>query len=373
MGRNRSMTPGGTGSIYGANTVGNQGGGNKKQGLPPTIGRAGWLSNFISTNSGSSNRGPVAAGSVDLCPKNEKTGVQTVSTQEQAELLRGVTKIIGDLNITDDVTDLSPFDCLKEITGSFNIDNGILTSISGFGRLETVGGDFKIYDNGQLTSISGFGRLETVGGDFGIFNNNTLPSISGFGSLKTIHVGFAIYRNGKLTEISGFGKLKTAKRFEIWTNANLIKISGFDSLETIETDTADPPTILVPGRFTLYNNPALVTIPTFNNLKTVKSRFAIKDNTKLPKEQFLAAFNNLESIWGNIQVFSNDNNTTWTLPTGWTDATKLKWGAAAPPRELNDKEETVEQLDTNNFGGDVIPSNVPTSQAGILFTLPTYP
>jgi len=54
------MTPGGTGSIYGANTVGNQGGGNKKQGLPPTIGRAGWLSNFIKTNSGSSNRGPAA-------------------------------------------------------------------------------------------------------------------------------------------------------------------------------------------------------------------------------------------------------------------------------------------------------------------------
>ena len=94
MGRIRSMTPGGTGFTYGANTVGNQGGGNKKQGLPPTIGRAGWLSNFIRSNSGGYFRGiPAAGGPVDPCPTKE-VGAQTVSTQAQADALKGVTKII---------------------------------------------------------------------------------------------------------------------------------------------------------------------------------------------------------------------------------------------------------------------------------------
>ena len=54
------------------------------------------------------------------CPTKEVVGDQNVDSQAKANALRGVTKITGTLTITGNVTDLSPFDCLKEITDNFN-------------------------------------------------------------------------------------------------------------------------------------------------------------------------------------------------------------------------------------------------------------
>jgi len=72
------------------------------------------------------------------------------STNEALEPLRGCTKINGDLvlsGFTGEI-DFSVFDCLQEITGSFGIlNNADSTTISGFGKLEKVGGSFDIYDN----------------------------------------------------------------------------------------------------------------------------------------------------------------------------------------------------------------------------------
>jgi hypothetical protein len=197
------MTPGGTGSIYGANTVGNQGGGNKKQGLPPTIGRAGWLSNFIKTNSGSSNRGPPAGGGpVDPCPANEKTGDYLIGSQEAADLLGGVTKINGSLiinGIGSNITNLTPFGCLKEVTDFFRIVNFELAEIAGFGRLKTVGDYFAINSNANLTTISGFGSLTSVGGDFAIYTNAKLTNASSLWNVTSVGGEFSCYGNDEFT------------------------------------------------------------------------------------------------------------------------------------------------------------------------------
>jgi hypothetical protein len=372
------MTPGGTGFIYGANTVGNQGGGNKKQGLPPTIGRAGWLSNFISSNSGGYFRGipAAAAGPVDPCPTNEKTDDQIVSTQVQAELLRGVTKITGNLRITGNITDWSPFDCLKHITGDFKIiGNHDLISISGFGRLETIGGYFNIISNnaletisgfGSLTSvggdfeisgnltvatitISGFGRLETIGGEWNIANNSALETITGFDNLATIGDYFYIESNDALTEISGFGSLTTLSTVYITRNDKLTKISGFDNLATIEDG------------FTIRNNDELTDASGLGKVESVGGSFYFYENTQFTNTAFADLVASLISIVGNIQVFGNNVANDFDAPGD------LKWGVGAN-RTLNNLTIGSAQLGTNSFGGL---NNPPQTTA--LFALPFSP
>jgi len=199
-----------------------QGGGNKKQGLPPSIGRAGWLSNFIRSNSGGYFRDIPAAGPVGPCPTKEETVNYNIDSQEKANALRGVTKINGYLSIIGIVTDLSPFSCLKEVTGNFALLATAIETILGFGRLETIGGTFSINSNTNLTTISGFGSLTEIGNNFSISNNNNLTTISGFGSLTSIGNSFFIITNPKLTDASGLWKVvSVGGDFNCHSNAEL--------------------------------------------------------------------------------------------------------------------------------------------------------
>ncbi len=274
------------------------GGGNKKQGLPPSIGRPGWLSNFIRSSAGGYFRGiPPAAGG----PTTEVIGDQRVVTQAQADALSGVTKINGDLTISGSVTDLSPFDCLKVVTGEFRIENIVLTEITGFGRLETIGAHFLIHDQSTATKISGFGSLKTIGRIVAIYNNDKLTEISGFGSLETIGASFAIYNNDNLETISGFG-----------------------SLETIGV------------AFEIKNNGALIDARGLWNVVSVGNIFSCTDNTDFTNAAFATLVTSLKTIGGNINV-NNNSGTNWDLPAVWKDImTKLKWGVNAMDRKLND-------------------------------------
>jgi len=156
-----------------------------------------------------------------VCAPKEVNG-GTFSSNAALNLLRGCTKINGDLNLRNFEVqiDFSVFNCLQEITGYFGINvNAKITTISGFGNLEKVGGYFNIRDNAALKTISGFGNLETVGGFYNIYNNALLNTISGFVNLQTVGGNFSIFNSGgsvvlelgvtvALT-ISGFGKFKT--------------------------------------------------------------------------------------------------------------------------------------------------------------------
>ena len=270
-----------------------QGGGNKKQGLPPSIGRAGWFSNFIRTSAGGYFRGIPPAGPADPCPTKEVIVNYDIDTQDKANALRGVTKIIGDLflgGIDNDITDLSPFDCLKEVTGRI-----------GFG-------DDSASEGLLVETISGFNNLAKVGGGVWFGSNPNLKTISGF--------------------------------------RNLINVGKTDAGELGEVG-------VVVG-----DNPELIEISGFGNLKTVEGSIIVSTNDVLPKEQFSAAFNNLISIGGNIQVFGNDVANDFDAPGD------LKWGVDAN-RTLNSLTIGGAQLGTNSFGGL---NNPPQTTA--LFDLP---
>jgi hypothetical protein len=266
------------------------GGGNKKQGLPPSIGRPGWLSNFIRSSAGGYFRD--IPGPVDPCPTKEITlepGYE-VDTQVQAEALRGVTKIIGTLNITGNVTNLSPFDCLKHITGSLQIsDNAEIETISGFGRLTSTD-NFFITNNSNLTEITGFGSLTSTKNTFAINNNDILETISGFSRLTSIGNDFAIITNPKLTDASGLWKV-------------------------------------------VY----------------VGDVFQIHSNTKLNATEFARLVFSLATIGGNIQVYSNKDD-DFVAP-GALQKWGEEGSKVANTRTLNGKKATEAQPIPNSFGG----------------------
>ena len=157
----------------------NQGGGNTKAGTGTIVGQSGYLARRVSMRSIIPPIPPQPKEEVEECLEKIVSGGE-FSTQAELETLRGCTKINGNLiikNFTTTTIDFTVFDCLKEITGDFNISyNGSLTTMSGFTVLETVGGDFYIYNNESLTTISGFTALKTVGDSFAIAYNYALTT-----------------------------------------------------------------------------------------------------------------------------------------------------------------------------------------------------
>ncbi len=369
-----------------------QGGGNKKQGLPPSIGRPGWLSNFIRTSAGGYFR-DIPAGLVDPCPTKEVVDDQTVANQTAADALRGVTKINGSLLITGNITDLSPFNCLKEVTGNIVFNSVVLSSdgllaqtisgfnnlakvgggmvfnsnpnlktISGFNNLANVGGDLGdvgvvVAQNPELIEISGFNNLAKVGGDMGFSVNPNLKTISGFNNLAKVGGGMGFGVNPNLKKISGFNNLaKVGGEMGFISNLNLKTISGFRNLinvgKSVGGDLGDVGVVVA-------HNPELIEISGFGNLETVEGsiiiaectsltnasglrnvasvggEFSCTNNTEFTNTAFATLVTSLKTIGGNINV-NNNSGTNWALPDVWKDMTKLNWGVNAVDRKLND-------------------------------------
>jgi hypothetical protein len=80
----------------------------------------------------------------------------------------------------------------------------VLTSVSGFTGLTSVGGAVNIQSNSVLTTLDGFANLVTTGGSgFQIYANNALTSILGLikptGKLTTIGPTLTVYYSPSLT------------------------------------------------------------------------------------------------------------------------------------------------------------------------------
>jgi hypothetical protein len=336
---------------YGLLTSQNQGGGNKKQGLPPTVG-LGHFSMKVIQQRGGYCPCPLIIGGNNCALKVVNGGI--FNTTAQLEKFRGCTKINGDLIITEFIgqPDFSVFDCLEEISGDFRIgfgqqggesyisSNNALETIAGFNKLKTIGGSFYIFENNvlktltgfsSLTTISGyfyissnatletvagFSNLTTIGGDFYIQVNATLKTLAEFPSLTTIGGGFYITSNNALKTIAGFSNLQSISGdFYIQDNAALETIAGFPSLTTIsgffyiynnaalETLAEFPSLETIGGDFNIYGNAALETIAEFPNLQSIGGDFIIQDNAAL---ETVAGFSSLETIGGFFNISSNN-------------------------------------------------------------------
>jgi len=298
-----------------------QGGGNKKQGLPPSIGRAGWFSNFIRTNAGGYFRsipGPAAA----ICPEKILTGDQTITNLAALQTLSGVTKIVGNLIIENslNITNLSNLNCLNNITGGLYINNNdILANIDGLAKLTSVGAHLDIDNNALLANINGLAKLTSIGRDLFIVNNANLLNIDGFANLTSVGEKLIIENNANLLNIDGFANLTSIGGYlYILNNANLNNIDGFAKLTTIGS------------HLILTNLPDLVNADGLWNVVSVGEDFEVI-STGLTNAKFGSLVTNLTTIGGNITVKGNT-----PLADVGAPAALIKWGVAGGGRTAMD-------------------------------------
>ena len=231
------------------------------------------------------------------------TGDISVTTQAQVDALRtsltaGVTRIKGNVTIgpksgTSDISDLSPFASITEITGNVTVQrNPDLPNLMGLNQLQSIGGHFGVDKNDSLTSLGDFPALQSIGGDFGGFSNDALTSLGGFPALQSIGGSFEVYYNIALTSLGDFPVLQSiGGDFGGFSNDALTSLGGFPALQSIG------------GNVEVKENEALGSLGNFPALQSIGGSFWVYYNDALTS---LGNFSTLQSIGGHFEVSYND-------------------------------------------------------------------
>ena len=231
------------------------------------------------------------------------TGDISVTTQAEVDALRtslrpGTTLIVGNVTIgleltTSDITDLSPFAAIIEVTGSVVVKrNRDLPNLIGLNQLESIEGDFEVSGNDALTSLGEFPALESIGGGFAVGNNGDLTSLGDFTVLESVEGDFEVSGNGDLTSLGDFTALQSiGGGFEVGENGDLPSPGDFTALQTIS------------GDFEMSDNAALTSLGNFPALQTIGGGFEVSENGDLPS---LGGFTVLQSIGSIFKVSGND-------------------------------------------------------------------
>lgn len=208
----------------------------------------GTASDAASTALASSSGEVVAASG---CPVQVMEGTIEVTTPAGLADLEGVTRIVGDLDVTgESIVSLAPLACLVEVTGRFAVSRTGVADLSGLEFLSRAR-DVTLADNQSLVSLDASG-LQDVDSVLTLFGNPalaiaTLPRLRSAGALSI----------GQCIGEGGVGNGITAIELPSITDGEgvpLMNVSANGQLESIES--------LVPvgeaiGFLLLQNNPAL--------------------------------------------------------------------------------------------------------------------
>ena len=278
------------------------------------------------------------------------TGNLYISDATDISGITSIKRIEGSLRISySKINSVSNFGNLEYVGGDFIIDQShLIETIDGINNLQTVNGNFSITDNyGGLKRINGFDALQTVGGNFEISGNSLMETIDVFQNLTIVDGWFSILRNNSLIKIDGFnGLIRIGTVFDISSfkgnlsienNVTLTEINGFNSLMEVvrNIDIGQNASLEKIIGFTrlekvTYNMnfdrcPLLIEIPLFNSLVTIGSGLTIWSTGLIE----INSFNNIQIIgdlypsWGNLIINSNDN---LLEITGFTKLVELRGG-----------------------------------------------
>ena len=245
---------------------------------------------------------------------------------------------------------------LHSISGDLFVTNSYMSNFSGLNNLREIGGNFELYDYYGYTSSRGFvnlnnfeglSQLQTINGDFiirstarGNTSFGVLESFKGLENLNSINGNFIIYASAQgggdswgtydasslnaLSSFEGLSKLNSiggdfiieARSYrsnnyhdKAWALSKMQSFSGMSSLTTIG------------GDFYIYDqgNTSRLTELSFSvgleKLKTINGDFTIESEgirpswAVHPNIASLAAFNNLETIKGNLSISFIDSFT----------------------------------------------------------------
>ena len=258
-------------------------------------------------------------GTINIGGGGTFVGDTILQTQQEVIEFGGnnYTKIEGSLVITgNEITDLSPLESIKEITGTFRafFANGI-SSFSGLDNLESIGVNCIIEQCDGLSSLTGLNNLKTIAEDFRIEYCPALITLDGLDELQSIGERFIVRFNSQLSTIIGGGNLVSVERIEIDENSTLSSIGGFSGLNLLED-------------FAIAYNNNLSSISGLHNVSSLQL-LSIHDNDNLesinllggltemegnylgiwgnPNLNTISGFQNLTSIMGELVISKNDN------------------------------------------------------------------
>ncbi len=290
---------------------------------------------------------------------------QSINSGDSRKLCRNIvelypesiTRIQGDLAIgaasrgrsfSVDITDLSRFSRLEEVTGNLVVDTvRTLRDLEQLNRLRTIGGDFVIgegaeptpsegtglervgnfpalttvgksfvvSENSEMTTLGSFPELRSIGGRFLVGNNSALASLGHFPKLQSIGGGMLVASNRQLASLGRFPTLTflgrfpmTGESFVVSANSRLTSLGAFPALRTIEGD------FRVGRRGMSQGNRLLESVDSFPVLGSVQGDFIVFENAEgrfPPLADFiLGDFSMLRNIEGQFQVERNSTLTS---------------------------------------------------------------
>jgi hypothetical protein len=217
----------------------------------------------LDTGGTGTSQGGVAGTTTDPsgCDTERDVDGLSLTSQSDVEELRGVSRVLGDLRIGGDVTDLRPLSCLTRITVDLHISEAAkLVNVDGLERLTTVNGSLYIgsdcdgglpagcIGNPVLENLDGLNNLNEVGqvrigascvdledGSTCAFNR-ALARVS-FENLTDVG-GIMLWQNPALVDVAGFNNVERLTGILIRDSPALERITGFRSLEYMSSDTS---------------------------------------------------------------------------------------------------------------------------------------
>jgi len=261
--------------------------------------------------------GMVIADNNGLVEINGFNNLESVKNRVLIEFHDNLERISGFNNLIFDAE-------LDSASSSFGLTiqfNNRLEEINGFNELQGTAGTFSIRDNINLTTINGFGNLETIGFDFYVVTN-PLSDINAFSSLETVGGAFSLWGTN-LTDLSMFNSLTTVGgRFWLDYNPLLQSFNGLNNLEStghirigyfegqeILTDMSALNNLTSASSLHMQGNPALTSLSGFENLVNSIFEINIYDNSNL--SDFCALNGAVETTLsnnGSVVIFNNAFN-----------------------------------------------------------------
>jgi len=251
----------------------------------------------------------------------EITGNLIIVNNDNLEYLEGwfnsLERIGGDLNIilNNSLKNVNGFPSLISANRIDVILNRDLLNVSGFSKLKDGVKGISIKENAQLTQFQGFRSLENVNVDIAISDNSSLEVINAFEALSVVGRNLSIQNNAVLKDVDGFSNVNRIKGgIQIIGNAQLENLSEFSNLETLERDlyiVDNPKLEEIKGfpkltslrSFNIERNESLLTIKGFDKLQATSDDFTIRDNAQLKE---ISGFAELASVIGKVEI-SNHN------------------------------------------------------------------
>ena len=234
-----------------------------------------------------------------FCPQGSFEGGFTVREKRDARRLSGCLELGGDLAIESPaIEDLADLARLESVGGDLRIfGNAALTALAGLEGLIRIGGTLEIITNQELASLSGLDNLQELGGDLYLDNNILLCDLSGLGSLTALGGSLRIYNSPTLDRLPGLGALTAVQGdLELRENQWLSDLTGLEGVTSVG------------GTVLIYGNPRLVNLHALGSLASVGGDLTVVDNTGLPRceAEWLRDSIGLQNVVGLVAINGND-------------------------------------------------------------------